>query len=169
MSHTVIVLLALSGLSESAGRLLPLIASRNKSSLYFVIGLLVTGTVVEGTVIASWPIAAWTAAELVRSASQPELRLIATTDPVWTPNLLAPLLLSAILAFPLLGPFLHTLLIFGVGTGLVGPIAAASGLGWWTSGACVAVAGFGLAVTVQAVRRLIGRRIASAAEKDAIV
>jgi hypothetical protein len=167
MSVTVIILLALAGLSESAGRLLPLIARRPEISLRLVIGLLVCGTVVEGTVIALWPIAARMVAELVQTGVEPQGRLIEATGPFWTPARVVPLLLCAILAFPLLGPFLHTLLITYVGTGLVIPLAVASGLGWWSAAGCIAVAGGGLATMVQMMRRLIVWSLARLAEKDA--
>lgn len=92
-----------------------------------------------------------------------------TTGLAWTPALVAPLLLAAVLSFPLLGPFLHTLVVGGVGAGLAGPLAAASGLSWWTAAACIAVAGVGLAATVEVVRRLIARIIAGAREPEAVV
>jgi hypothetical protein len=94
--------------------------------------------------------------------------LPATTGLAWTPALVAPLLLAAVLAFPLLGPFLHLLLVAGVGAGLAGPLAAASGLGWWTAAGCIAVSGIGLAATVEVVRRLIATIIAGAQEPEAI-
>ncbi|MCF6102702.1 hypothetical protein [Mesorhizobium muleiense] len=170
MSTTVAVLLVLAGLSESAGRVLPLVARRPKLSPRLVAGLMVTGTVVEGTVIALWPLAAWTVADLVQPVVAPDAApLPSTTGLVWTPAQVAPLLLAAVLAFPLLGPFLHMLLMAGVGAGLAGPLAAASGLGWWTAVGCIAVAGVGLAVTVEVVRRLIARIIAGARERESIV
>ncbi len=170
MSTTVVLLLVLAGLSESAGRVLPLVARRPKLSPRLVAGLMVTGTVVEGTVMALWPLAAWTVADLVQPVVAPDAApLPGTTGLAWTPALVGPLLLAAILAFPLLGPFLHNLLVVGVGAGLVGPLAAASGLGWWTAAGCIAVAGVGLAATVEVVRRLIATIIAGAREPEAIV
>ena len=170
MSTTVVVLLVLAGLSESAGRVLPLVARRPKMSARLVAGLMVTGTVVEGTVIALWPLAASTVADLVQPVVAPDATpLPGTAGLAWTPALVAPLLLAAVLAFPLLGPFLHVLLVAGVGVGLAGPLAAASGLGWWTAAGCIAVAGGGLAATVEVVRRLIARIIAGAREPEAIV
>lgn len=154
MSAAVVVLLVLAGLSETIGRVLPLFARRPQLSRRLAAGLVVTGTAVEGTVIALWPLAAWTVADLVRPA------LPGTAGLAWTPALVAPLLLAAVLAFPLLGPLLHLLLVAGVGAGLVAPLAAASGLGWWVSAGCVAVAGVGLGATVDVVRRLIGRALA---------
>jgi hypothetical protein len=163
MSATVVVLLVLAGLSESAGQVLPLVARRPKISAQLVAGLMVTGTVVEGTVIALWPLAAWTVADLIQPVMAP-----GTTGLAWTPALVAPLLLAAVLAFPLLGPFLHIMLLAGVGTGLAGPLAAASGLGWWTAAGSIAVAGVGLAATVGVVRRLIATIIAGARKPEAI-
>ncbi|BCH28776.1 hypothetical protein MesoLjLc_07060 [Mesorhizobium sp. L-8-10] len=169
MSTTVVVLLVLAGLSESAGRVLPLAARRPKLSPRLVAGLMVTGTVVEGTVIALWPLAAWIVADLVQPVVASDAApLPGTTGLAWTPSLVAPLLLAAVLAFPLLGPFLHILLVAGVGAGLAGPLATASGLGWWTAAGCIAVAGVGLAATVDLVRRLIARIIAGAREPEVI-
>ncbi|MBO1907974.1 hypothetical protein KHP60_20910 [Microvirga sp. 3-52] len=169
MSTTIIVLLVLAGLSESAGQVLPLVVRRPKLSAWLVAGLMVTGTVVEGTVIALWPLAAWTVAGLVQPVVAPDAApLTGTTGLAWTPALVAPLLLAAVLAFPLLGPFLHILLLAGVGAGLAGPLVAASGLGWWTAAGCIAVAAAGLAATVVVVRRLIARIIAGAREREVI-
>jgi hypothetical protein len=170
VSTAVVVLLVLAGLSESAGRVLPLVARRPRLSPRLVAGLMVTGTVVEGTVMALWPLAAWTVANLVQPVGAPDAApLPGAIGLAWTPALVAPLLLAAVLAFPLLGPFLHILLVTGVGAGLAGPLAAASGLGWWTAAGCIAVAGIGLAVTVEVVRRLIARIIAGAREREPIV
>ena len=72
MSTTVVVLLVLAGLSESAGRVLPLVARRPKMSARLVAGLMVTGTVVEGTVIALWPLAASTVADLAQPVVAPD-------------------------------------------------------------------------------------------------
>lgn len=167
---TVVVLLVLAGLSESAGRVLPLVTRRPKLSPRLVAGLMVTGTVVEGTLFALWPLAAWTVAELMRPIMVPDAApLPGTAGLTWTPALIAPLVLAAILTFPLLGPFLHVLLVAGVGAGLAGPLAAASGLGWWTAAGCIAVAGGGLAATVEVVRRLIARMLAGAREPEAVV
>ncbi len=150
--------------------MLPLVARRPKLSPRLVAGLMVTGTVVEGTVMALWPLAAWTVADLVQPVVAPDATpLPGTIGLAWTPALVAPLLLAAVLAFPLLGPFLHILLVAGVGAGLAGPLAAASGLGWWTAAGCIAVAGVGLAATVEVVRRLIARIIAGARERESIV
>jgi hypothetical protein len=170
MSTTVVVLLVLAGLSESAGRVLPLVARRPKLSLRLVAGLMVTGTVVEGTVIALWPHAAWTVANLVQPVAAPDAApLPGTSGLAWTPVLVAPLLLAAVLAFPLLGPFLHILLVTGVGAGLAGPLAGVSGLGWWSAAGCIAIAGIGLAAAVEVVRRLIARIIAGSRQPEAIV
>ncbi|MEQ4724793.1 hypothetical protein [Nonomuraea sp. B19D2] len=150
MSPLVVVLLLCAGLSEAAGRILPLVARRSSVPRPVAILLLLFGAVVESAVFALWPLAAWTLAELVLSA--PLSGVAALT---WTPGLAAPLLLAAVLAFPLLGPLLHLLLFVGVGASLVAPLAAATGLGWWAAAGCVAIAGIGLGVAVEAVRRLV--------------
>lgn len=160
MPTAVVVLLVLAGLSESAGRVLPLVARRPRLSPGFLVLLMTTGTVVEGTVVALWPLTAWTLAELV-GGPLPGPAL------AWTPALVAPMLLAAVLAFPLLGPALHLLLVVGVGAGLAGPLAAASGLGWWAAAACVAGAGLGLAGVVEVVRRGTARLMAGAREVPA--
>ena len=59
--------------------------------------------------------------------------------------------------------------VAGVGAGLAGPLAAASGLGWWTAAGCIAVAGVGLSATVEVIRRLIARVVAGAQAREAIV
>lgn len=170
MSAAVIMLLVLAGLSESVGRVLPLVARRPKLSLQLVAGLMVTGTVVEGTMIALWPVAAWTVADLMQPVMAPDAAPLAgMSGLVWTPALIAPMLLAAILAFPLLGPLLHLLLVAGVGAGLAGPLAATSGVGWWTAAGCIAIAGLGPTATVELVRRLIARIIAGARQPEAIV
>ncbi|XVQ09681.1 hypothetical protein ACQP1W_45375 [Spirillospora sp. CA-255316] len=145
----VVVLLLFAGLSEAAGRILPLVARRPVASRAYVVGLLLLGAFVDAAVFALWPLTAWTLAELVMPTPPPGAGL------VWTPDLVAPLVLSAILAFPLLGPLLHLLLFVGVGAGLAGPLAAATGLGWGAAAGCVALAGVGLGVAVEAVRRLV--------------
>ncbi|MGO4754643.1 hypothetical protein AB4212_39595 [Streptomyces sp. 2MCAF27] len=151
MSPVVIVLLLVAGLSESAGRVLPLVTRRPGMSRTFVAGLLLPGGLVEGAVFALWPPTAWTVAKLVLSPP------LAGGGPAWTPGLVAPLVLAAVLAFPLLGPLLHLLLFAGVGAGLAGPLAVATGVGWWAAAGCVAVSGVGLGVAVEAVRRLVVR------------
>lgn len=161
MPTAVVVLLVLAGLSESAGRVLPLVARRPRLSPRLLISLMTTGTVVEGAVIALWPPAAWALAGWVQPGTLPGPTL------AWTPALVAPMLLAAILAFPLLGPFLHLLLVIGVGAGLAGPLADASGLGWWGAAACVAGAGLGLAATVDVVRRVTAWLMAGAREVPA--
>lgn len=151
MSPTVVVLLLCAGLSEAAGRVLPLVARRSGASRTGVAVLMLAGALVEGAVFALWPITAWAVAQLVLPAAPP-----GPVAPAWTPGLIAPLLLAAVLAFPLLGPLLHLLLLVGVGAGLTGPLAAATGLGWAAAAGCLAVAGVGLALAVEAVRRLVG-------------
>lgn len=150
MSTIVVVLLVFAGVSEAAGRIVPMAAQRPGMSRTAVAGLLLTGGLVEGTVFALWPLTTWTLAELVLSAP-------AEAQLVWTPGLAAPLLLAGVLAFPWLGPLLHLMLFVGVGAGLAGPLATATGLGWWAAAGCVAVAGTGLGLAVEAIRRLVVR------------
>ncbi|MFI9315939.1 hypothetical protein ACIG0B_22080 [Streptomyces althioticus] len=151
MSSVVVALVLLAGLSEAAGRILPLVARRHLVSPPVVAGLLLTGTAVESAVVALWPLTAFTLAELLPYATAPG------AVPGWTAGQVAPMLLGAVIAFPLLGPALHLMLLTGVGAGLVGPVAAASGVGGWSAAGCVAAAGVGLAAAVEAVRRLVSR------------
>ena len=152
MTPAVAVLLLLAGLSEAAGRILPVVARRPGASRTTALGLMLGGAVVEGAVFALWPLAAWTLAELILPAGP-----TGETVLVWTPALAAPLLLAAVLAFPLHGPLLHLVLLVSVGAGLATALAAMAGLGWWAAAGCVAVAGIGLAVAVEAVRRMVVR------------
>ncbi|GAA0502116.1 hypothetical protein Ade02nite_37790 [Paractinoplanes deccanensis] len=147
MTPAVAVLLLLAGLSEAVGRLLPVVARRSGASRHAAAGLVLFGAVVDAAVFALWPLTAWTVAELVLPDTTPQLS--------WTPGLLAPLLLAAVLAFPLLGPFLHLLLLAAAGAGLADALAASTGTGWWAAAGCVAVAGAGLGLAVEAVRRLV--------------
>lgn len=147
---SVAALVLLAGLSEAAGRILPLVARRRRVSPPVVAGLLLTGTAVESAVIVMWPLTAFTLAELLPYTTT------SGAAPGWTAGQVAPMLLGAVIAFPLLGPALHLMLLTGVGAGLVGPVAAASGVGSWSAAACVAAAGVGLAAAVEAVRRLVG-------------
>ncbi|MFL6000858.1 MAG: hypothetical protein ACJ736_42350 [Streptomyces sp.] len=159
MSPAVVVLLAFAGLSEAAGRVLPLVARRPGMPRTLVAALLLPAGLVEALVFALWPLTAWTVAELVLSSPPPGTGL------VWTPGMVAPLVLAAVLAFPLLGPLLHLVLFVGVGAGLVGPLAAASGLDRWSAAGCVAVAGAALALSVETVRRLVVRISATPAQE----
>jgi hypothetical protein len=150
MSPAMVVLLLFAGLSEAAGRLLPVVARGSGVSRLRTVGLLLFGAVVDGAVFAIWPVSAWVLA--VALPGPPPGEVV-----VWTPALAAPLLLAAVLAFPLLGPVLHLLLLAGVGSGLAAGLGTAAGLGRWVAGGCVAVAGIGLAVAVEAVRHLAAR------------
>ncbi|MEV4410786.1 hypothetical protein [Catellatospora sp. NPDC049609] len=152
MTPFVAVLLLLAGLSEAAGRLLPVVARLSGVSRRRVVWLMVAGAFVDGAVFALWPLCAWTLAELVLPTSPSGAGVLA-----WTPGLAAPLLLAAILAFPLLGPLLHLLLMMGVGAGLATALVPVAGIGWWEAAGCVAVAGVGLGVAVEGVRRLVVR------------
>ncbi|SCL15304.1 hypothetical protein GA0070624_0680 [Micromonospora rhizosphaerae] len=152
MSPVVAILLLFAGLSEAAGRLLPVVARLSGVSHTRVVGLMLAGAVIDGAVFALWPLSAWTLAELVLLTSPSDGAPL-----VWTPGLAAPLLLAAVLAFPLLGPLLHLVLMVGVGAGLAAALATVAGLGWWDAAGCVAVAGFGLGIAVEGVRRLVVR------------
>ncbi|MDG9676244.1 hypothetical protein [Micromonospora sp. DH14] len=152
MSPLVAVLLLFAGLSEAAGRLLPVVARLSGVSPLKVVGLMLAGAVVDGAVFALWPLSAAALAGLVLPTSPSDEVAL-----VWTPGLVAPLLLAAVLAFPLLGPLLHLSLVVGVGAGLTGLLATATGVGWWDAAGCVAVAGVGLGASVEAVRRLVVR------------
>jgi hypothetical protein len=152
----VVVLLLLAGLSEAAGRVLPLVARRPSSPWIVVLGLLLVGAFVEATMMALWPVTAWTLAERVRPTAAPDAPGLA-----WTPGLVAPLLFAAVLAFPLLGPLLHLILFVGVGAGLTGLLSAATGVGWGAAAGCVAAAGVGLALGVEIVRRLVATILAT--------
>ncbi|WP_432947182.1 hypothetical protein ACQPXM_10245 [Kribbella sp. CA-253562] len=149
MTPLVAVLLLLAGLSEAAGRVLPLVVRGPALSRPSVIGLLLAGAVVEAVVFALWPLTAWTLAELALTPPPPGTGL------EWTPSLVLPLLFAAVLAFPLLGPLLHLLLFVGVGAGLADALATVTS--WTAAVTCVAVAGVGLGLTVEVVRRLVVR------------
>lgn len=146
MTPVVSVLLLLAGLSEAAGRVLPLVIRGPALSRSSVVGLVIAGAVVEAAVFALWPLTAWTLADLVLSPPQ-----VARLQ--WNPTLVAPLVFAAVLAFPLVGPFLHLLLFVGVGAGLADSLAAATG--WAAAATCVLAAGVGLGLAVEVVRRLV--------------
>ncbi|WP_330438357.1 hypothetical protein OHB44_23990 [Micromonospora sp. NBC_00821] len=148
MSPFVVILLLVGGLSEAAGRLLPVVARLSGVAQVRVVSLLLGGAIVDGAVFALWPLSAWAVAGLVLPTAPSDAL-------IWTPGLAAPLVLAGVLAFPLLGPLLHLLLMVGVGAGLAGALATVAGVGWWEAAGCVAVAGVGLGVTVEAVRRLV--------------
>lgn len=150
----VIALLLIAGLSEAIGRVLPLVARRPRLSRPLVVGLLLTGTLIEATVIALWPLTAWTLAEQL-----PEFTPDVTLK--WTPGLIAPLVFAAVLAFPMLGPLLHLLLLMGVGAALAGALATAAGLSWVLAACCVTAAGLGLALAVELVRRVVAAVLAT--------
>lgn len=156
MSPGVMALLILAGLSESAGRILPLLSRRASSSRAeipkpILFGLLLTGAVIDGFVFALWPVCA--------SLIAPYLGAAATATPAvsWTESLVAPLVVAAIIAFPLIGPLVHGLLIFGVGLGLLDQLLDSTGMSWPAGAACITVAGVGLAASVGLVRMLVGR------------
>ncbi len=162
MSSVLLPVILLAGLSEAAGRLLPVVSRRSSTSVRIVAGLLVAGAFIEATVIALWPVVASSLAHYLLPTDAPEARPIG-----WTADVAAPLVMAAILALPLLGPPLHLMLLCGVGATLAGPLADASGLSWGAAAGCLAVAGIALAATAGIVRRLVARAIAgSAPEPD---
>lgn len=152
MTTAVLLIVVLSGLSEAAGRVLPLVARRGQVSKPAIAGLLVTGTVVEAGVITLWPVVTWALAHLL-----PQLPGQGIERLSWTPASVAPLLLAGVLAFPLLGPVLHLMLLTGVGIGLTVSLSTATDAGFWLSAVCVIGAGVGLAATVETVRRAVSR------------
>lgn len=161
MPWDVALLLALAGISASVGRALPLLARRNALSLGFLLALILAGALVEAAVFALWPLMAWVVADLAQPLIAPEIPALSSTlGFAWTPSLLAPLLLAAILAFPLLGHALHALVLLLVGVRMVAPLASASGLGWWDAALCLAVAVVWLELIVELLRRGIARAVA---------
>lgn len=142
------ILLVLAGLSESAGRMLPILARRHSASRGSVIGLVLLGAVVETLVFAVWPLTASTFAGLTVAGARPAA--------AWTVGSAAPLLLSGVLAVPLVGPNLHRAVLVLAGVGLAGVLAASGGLGWWPALGCVAGSGVVLAALLAAVRRSVG-------------
>ena len=147
----VVSVLLLAGLSESVGRILPLVARRRPTSRAGVVTLLVAGTGVEALGFTLWPLAAWSLAGLVLEQGP-------AGPPFWTAATAAPLVLAAVLAFPFLGPLLHLGVLIAAGAGLAGQLASASGVSEWTAAAFVAVAATVLAGTVEAVRRAVAIR-----------
>ena len=59
------------------------------------------------------------------------------------------------LAFPLLGPALHVVVLVLAGLALTDHLAAI-GPGWWPAAASVAVAGVVLALVLSGIRRVVG-------------
>jgi hypothetical protein len=147
---TALVLVA--GLSEAAGRLLPVIARRAGTPPRTLGALLVVGGLVEAAMIALWPATAWVVAGWVAPVGDGGL--------TWSATEVAPLVLAGVIAFPLLGPALHLALLLGVGAGLASALAGAGDLDWAVSAGCVAVAAVGWVLAVEALRRLFGVAIA---------
>ncbi len=142
------VLLVLAGLSETLGRILPLVARRHRASRASLVRLLIAGTVIQALVFATWPLLAWTLAGLVPAGGPGAV-------PAWTAGSVVPLLFCAVLAFPLLGPALHLGVLVLAGVALTGQLAA-SGTGWWAAAGSVAVAGGVLALLLVVIRRAVG-------------
>jgi len=148
MSAATAVVLVLAGLSETVGRILPLVARRHRATRATVIRLLVAGTVIQALLFGSWPLLAWTVAGLLDPGP-------AGPAPAWTAGGLVPLLFCAVYAFPLLGPALHLLVLGLAGIALSEQLAAA-GPGWWPAVGCVAGAGGLLALVLAGIRRAVG-------------
>ncbi|MDT7744538.1 MAG: hypothetical protein QOE59_3616 [Actinomycetota bacterium] len=153
MSVAAGVLLVLAGLSETLGRIVPLVARRHRATRATVVRLLVLGTGIQALVFAAWPLLARTLTCLVRLGTIDGSTV--ASAPGWTAGSLAPLLFCAVLAFPLLGPALHLLVLVLAGIALSEQLVAA-GTGWWEAACCVAVAGGGLALLLAAARRAVG-------------
>lgn len=144
------LLLGIAGLSETVGRIVPLVARRHRASRATVVRLLIAGTVVQALVFAVWPLLARTVAGVLPlGAAGP------AAAPGWTAGSIAPLLFCAVLAFPLLGPALHLVVLVLAGIALSDQLASA-GAGWWAAAGCVAVAAAALALLLGAIRRGVG-------------
>jgi hypothetical protein len=153
MSILVTALLVLAGLSEAAGRVLPIAARRPGLSRRLLASLVAAGALVEATVIGLWPVAARAIADLASSDGAP-------VGLKWTPELLVPLVLAAVIAFPLLGPLLHAILVVGVGIRLAGRLSAEGDLPWVSAVLYVAAGGLVVAAAVWGVRCLVATLIA---------
>lgn len=150
------VVLVGAGLSETVGRIVPLLARRHRPASHAtVLGLLLAGTVVQALLFTSWPVAATTLAGLLRG-SAPAVAASVGGTVTWSAGAAAPLLFCAVLAFPLLGPALHVVVLTVAGLDLTGRVAAATGLAWWPAAACVAVSAVVLALLLEGIRRVVG-------------
>ncbi|WP_433782116.1 hypothetical protein ACQPX6_19640 [Actinomycetospora sp. CA-101289] len=148
MTGLVAAVLVGAGFSETVGRVLPLLVRRHGASPGALARLLVAGTVVEAAVFALWPLAAGALARVGGGAG------VAVGTVSWTVAGALPLLLCAVLAFPLLGPALHLAVIVGVGAGLADRLVAA-GAGWWPAVGGVVAAAAGLALLLGGLRRVV--------------
>jgi len=168
MTPDVVTLLVIAGLSESAGRILPLISRRASTTRThvpkpIVFGLLITGGVIDSTVFLVWP--AWAGAFASRFGTVP------TPNPgvTWTAELAAPLILCAIIGLPLVGPALHALVLLGVSLSLITVMAGETTMSWSAAAASVGAAGVGLALSVTLLRWSVSRLIARTARPRAAV
>jgi len=155
----VVALLLIAGLSESAGRILPLISRRASTTRVLVpkpilFGLLITGGVIDSAIFLVWPAWASTLASRFASGSTPNPGVS------WTAELAAPLILCAIIGLPLIGPALHALVLLGVSLSLINVLARDTAMPWATAAASVAVAGLGLALSVTLLRWSVSRLVA---------
>jgi hypothetical protein len=148
MSVATMLLLLGAGFSETAGRILPIVARRPTTSSSALVTLFVSGTVVEAVGFAVWPALAGV---LLAAAGHP------VGDTTWPAGVLVVLLFAALLAFPFLGPALHLLVALIAGVGLTDHLA--SGTSWAAPATAVAVAGVTLWLATVGLRALIsGRR-----------
>jgi hypothetical protein len=151
MSGAAGVLVVLAGLSETVGRIVPLVARRHHATRATVIRLLAGGTVIQALLFAAWPLLAWTLAGLIHLG--PVGGSLAA--PGWTAGSAAPLLFCAVFAFPLLGPALHVVVLALAGLALSEQLAA-GGSDWWPAVGCVAAAAVLLALVLGGIRRAVG-------------
>jgi|GEM_PF-2554887 len=162
MSPTAVALLLIAGLSESAGRMLPLISRRASTTRShvpkpIVFGLLITGGAIDAAIFLVWPTWASALASRLGADSAP------SPGVSWTAELAAPLILCAIIGLPLIGPALHALVLLGVSLSLSIVLARDSAMPWGGAAASVAVAGLGLAVSVTLLRWSVSRLVAGTA------
>ncbi|WP_432043985.1 hypothetical protein [Streptomyces cadmiisoli] len=148
MSHSIVFLLFVAGISEAVGRYWPFAVRRPGISQPATTGLLLVGGLIEAAVFALWPITAWALAGVLPSSVPPN------GFPAWTPGTIAPLVFTGVLALPCLGPVFRWLFVAAAGAGLAGLLAEATALEWRAAAGCVAVAAAGTQAAAQAVRHL---------------
>jgi hypothetical protein len=142
----VAILLVAAGLSESVGRILPVIARGRWHSRQALVWLIAAGTIVDALFFAVWPVLAGFVLQGL-SGHPP-------SGPAWTAGSVAVLLLAAVLAMPVVGPFLHLAVFVVAGSLLSTRLAPA--VGFWPCSLAVALAGFAVAFAVGCVRTLVG-------------
>ncbi|HTN54783.1 MAG TPA: hypothetical protein VLZ82_01270 [Microbacterium sp.] len=167
MTPGAVTLLLIAGLSESAGRILPLISrraslTRSHVPKPIVFGLLLTGGVIDSVVFLVWP--GWASALAFRFGAGP----MPSPGVSWTAELAAPLILCAIICLPLIGPALHALVLLGVALSLMVVLTRETGISWITAAASVAIAGIGLALSVTVLRWSVSRLVAGTARARSV-